>query len=74
MTFSMTTLSIIIFSIKGLFVTVSIKRSVSVQSECRYAECHDLLSVMLNVTMLSVIMLNVVMQSVVMLNVVAQVL
>ncbi len=39
--------------------------------ECCYAQCSDLLLIMLNDVMLGVIMLNVVVLSVVMLNVVA---
>ncbi len=38
--------------------------------ECCYAECRDLLTIMLNVIILSVVMLNVVILTVVMLNVV----
>jgi hypothetical protein len=71
------TFSIMTLSIKSLFVTLSITDTrhkntpYRVQPECRYAQCRDLLSVMLNVNILSVVMLNVVMLSVVMLNVVA---
>ncbi len=40
-------------------------------AECRHAECHDYLNVMLSVIMLSVIMLSVVRLNVIMLSVVA---
>jgi hypothetical protein len=76
-TFSMTTLSIATpsimrLSIKGLFVTHSIKdfqhrwRCI----ECHYAEFCNLFIVMLNAIMLNVIMLNVIMPNVIILNVI----
>jgi len=70
-TLSITTLSIVILNIKGLFATINdTEHKITYQGECRYAECPALITVMLNVGILSVIMLNVVMQSVFMLNVV----
>jgi hypothetical protein len=78
MTFSITTLSTMTLSIKGLFVTLSIndiqhKRHSACQkchyAEYLYAECQNFLIVMMNVIILSVIMLNVVGLSVVMMNV-----
>ncbi len=68
-TFSITTISIMTLSIKGLFVTLSINdiqhKRHSTQQECYYAEClytdcRDLLIVMPNAVMLSVLVLNVV--------------
>jgi hypothetical protein len=64
MTFSITT-----FSIKGLFVTLGIKKCHF--AEGLYADRRDFIIVMLSVVMLNVIMLNVVILNVVMLNVVA---
>jgi hypothetical protein len=75
-TLSITTLSIVTLNIKGLFATINdTEHKITYQGECRYAECHAFITVMLNVFMLnvripSVIMLNVVMQSVFVLNVV----
>jgi hypothetical protein len=43
-------------TIKGLFVTLSISNNQQyIYAECRYAECHDLFIVMLNVIILSVV-------------------
>ncbi len=59
-------------SIKGLPATISIM-TLSITTlciKCHYAECHNLIIVMLNVIKLSVIMLNVIKLSVVMLNVI----
>ncbi len=69
-----TTLSIMTFvrttlSIKGLLVTQSIT-TLCYYAERRYAECHILLIVMVNVVLLNVIMLSVVMLNVIMLSVV----
>jgi hypothetical protein len=71
------TFSIMTLSIKGLFLTLSIsdaqhKRNSAYQKcqlfECLYAECRNLLIVVLSVIILSVVMLNVVMLNAIMLN------
>jgi hypothetical protein len=66
-TFSITTFSIKILSIMGLFAAFSITTFIimtlsteSHHAECRYVECRNDLNVMLNVFMLSAVMLSVV--------------
>jgi hypothetical protein len=49
--------SIMILSIKGLFVTLS-KMALDMESCC--AECHDIFTVMMNVIMLNAVMVHVV--------------
>jgi hypothetical protein len=66
-TFSIMTLSITTYSIKGLLAPLSI-RTFYYYAEYRYAECNILFTVMPGVIMLSVVKLYVVMLSVVMMN------
>ncbi len=65
--------SIMTFSIMGLFATFSINdiqhNNTLRYAECHYAECRDYSIVTLSFVILSVIMLNVIMLSVIMLSV-----
>ncbi len=69
-TFSIMTLSMMTFSMKGLFAALSIndiQHNNTIECHydvCCFAECHHLFIFMLNVIMLSVVILNVVMLSV----------